>query len=334
MWYSAVGSIVTLILSLLAVLLAAAAQPAGKVARVGLLSDESPSLSTGSSSETTAETLSKALRDLGWVEGQNLTFERRHASGKNEILPGLAAELVRLKVDTIVAIGTPAARAAKNATETIPIVFARVAEPVGFGLVQSLARPGGNVTGVSIVNIDLSAKRLELLREAIPGLVRVGALWDPSFPTAAAELQEIEGAARSLGIEMQPVGVQGPEEFEGALVAMTRQRAGALIVVGGRLFIEHRHRLAALATTARLPMMLYRRESVEAGGLMSYGTNFSDMYRRAATYVDKILKGAKPADLPVEQPMKLELVINLKTAKALALTIPFAVLIRADEVIE
>ena len=334
MWYSTVGGIVTLILSLLAVLLAAAAQPAGKVARVGLLSDESPSLSTGSSSETTAETLSKALRDLGWVEGQNLTFERRHASGKNEILPGLAAELVRLKVDMIVAIGTPAARAAKNATETIPIVFARVAEPVGFGLVQSLARPGGNVTGVSIVNIDLSAKRLELLREAIPGLVRVGALWDPSFPTAAAELQEIEGAARSLGIEMQPVGVQGPEEFEGALVAMTRQRAGALIVVGGRLFIEHRHRLAALATTARLPMMLYRRETVEAGGLMSYGTNFRDMYRRAAIYVDKILKGAKPADLPVEQPMKFELVLNRKTAQALGITFPPTLLILADEVIQ
>jgi putative ABC transport system substrate-binding protein len=333
MWYSAVGSIVTLILSLLAVLLAAAAQPAGKVARVGLLLDESPSLSTGSSSETTAETLSKALRDLGWVEGQTLTFERRYAAGKNEILPGLAAELVRLKVDTIVAIGTVAARAAKNATETIPIVFARVADPVGFGLVQSLARPGGNVTGVSIVIIDLSAKRLELLREAMPGLARVGALWDPSHPTAAPELQQIEGAARSLGMEMQPVGVQRPEEFEGALLAMTRQRAGALIVVSGVPFTEHRHRLADLATTARLPMMAYRREIVEAGGLMSYGTNIRDMYRRAATYVDKILKGATPADLPVEQPTKFELIINLKTAKALGLTIPPTLLFQADEVI-
>ena len=334
MWYSAVGSIVTLVLSLLAVPLAAAAQPAGKVARVGVLLDETPSLSTGSSSETTFETLSKALRDLGWVEGQNLTFEHRYAAGKNEILPGLAAELVRLQVDTIVTIGTPATRAAKNATETIPVVFARVADPVGFGLVRSIPQPGGNVTGVTIVNIDLAAKRLELLREAIPGLARVGAIWDPSMPTAAPELKQIERAARSLGMEIQPVGVHGPEEFEGALVAMTRQRAGALIVVSGRLFTEHRQRLAAITTTARLPMMSYRRENVEAGGLMSYGTNFRAMYRRAAIYVDKILKGAQPAALPVEQPTTFELVINLKTANALGLTIPPVLRLRADQIIE
>jgi putative ABC transport system substrate-binding protein len=334
MWYSAVGCIVTLLLSLLAVPLAAAAQPAGKVARVGVLSDETPSFSTGSASETTFETLSKALRDLEWVEGQTLTFEHRHAAGTYDLLPGLAAELVRLQVDTIVAIGTLAAQAAKNATETIPIVFARVSDPVGFGLVRSIARPGGNVTGVSIVNIDLAAKRLELLREAIPGLARVGALWDPSVPPAAFELKEIKGAARSLGMEMQPVGVQGPEEFEGALVAMTQQRVGALFVVSSRLFTEHRQRLAELATTARLPMMAYRREISEAGGLMSYGPSFRDMYRRAAIYVDKILKGAQPAALPVEQPMAFELVINLKTAKALGLTIPPRLLFQADEVIK
>lgn len=329
-----VGFLVSIILALaLLWVLPAAAQSARKVARVGLLSDETPSLSTASSAETTFETLSQALRNLGWVEGQNLTFERHYAAGKNELLPGLAAELVRLQVDTIFAIGTPAARAAKNATETIPIVFARVGDPVGFGLVQSIARPGGNVTGVSIVNIDLSPKRLELLREALPGLARVGALWDPSFPTSASELKEIEGAARSLGMEMQPVGVQGPEEFEGAFEVMTRQRAEALLVVSSRLFTEHRHRLVDLATTARLPLMSYRRESVEAGGLMSYGINFRDMYRRAATYVDKILKGRTPADLPVEQPMKWEFVINLKTAKALSLTIPPTLLFQADEVI-
>jgi putative ABC transport system substrate-binding protein len=334
MWYSAVGCIVTLILSLLELPLAAEAQRAGKVARVGLLLDESPALSTGSSSETTAETLSKALHDLGWVEGQNLTFERRYAARKNEFLPGLAADLVRFQVDTIVTIGTPATRAAKHATETIPIVFARVADPVGFGLVRSIAQPGGNVTGVSIVIIDLAPKRLELLREAMPGLARVGALWDPSQLTAAPELQQIEAAARSLGVEMQPVGVQRPEEFEGALEALTQQRAEALIVVSGVLFTEHRHQLAALATTARLPMMAYRREFVEAGGLMAYGPNLRAIYRRGAIYVDKILKGAKPADLPVEQPMTFELAINLKTAEALGLTIPPVVLFQADEVIK
>jgi putative ABC transport system substrate-binding protein len=320
--------------SLLAAPLAADAQEhkPGKVPRVGLLTDESVSLAWAA---LPVEAFSKGLRDLGWVEGQNVTFERRYAEGKYEVLPGLAAELVRLRVDVIVAFGTPATRAAKNATETIPIVFARVGDPVGSGLVRSLARPGGNLTGVSVLSVELGAKRLELLREALPGVTRVGVLWDPSFfSPAAPELRQVEGAARSFGVEIQPVAVQRPEEFEGALLAMKRQRAGAVYVIGGLVFAEHRKRLADLAAKIRLPIMVWRRELVEAGGLLSYGPNFPDMYRRAAGYVDKVLKGAKPADLPVEQPTKLDLAINLRTAKALSLTIPPSVLLRADEVIQ
>ncbi len=309
--------------------LAGEAQQRGHVPRVGLLSDESAS---DSSAPLSFGALSNALRDLGWVDGRNFTFERRYSEGKDERLPDLAAELVRLKPDVIVTFGTPATRAAKNATETIPIVFARVGDPVGFGLVASLARPGGNLTGVSILTVELGAKRLELLREAIPRIRRVGALWDPSFPPAAPELRMIEDAARSLGVKILPVGVRGPEEFEGALLAMTRQHAGALLVVPG--FYEHRGRIADLSVKARLPMMSNRREWVEAGGLISYGPNQSDLYRRAATYADKILKGARPAELPVEQPTKFELVINMKTAKALGLTISQSLLLRADEVIE
>jgi putative ABC transport system substrate-binding protein len=242
--------------------------------------------------------------------------------------------LVRLKVDVIVAVGTPATRAAKNATETIPIVFTRIADPVALGLVASLARPSGNLTGVSVLTLDLAAKWLELLTEAMPGARRVGVFWDPTFPPAVLQLREIERAARVLNVELQPVEVRAAEEFEAAGRAVVGQRAQALIVVPALLFTEQRYRLAELAVQHRLPTMWYRREQVEAGGLMSYGTNFSAMYRRAATYVDKILKGAKPADLPVEQPMKLELVINLKTAKALGLTIPPTLLFQADEVLQ
>jgi putative tryptophan/tyrosine transport system substrate-binding protein len=305
------------------------AQQRGHIPRVGLLSDESAS---DSSAPESFGALSNALRDLGWVDGRNFTFECRYSEGKDERLPDLAAELVGLKLDVIVTIGTPATRAAKNATKTLPIVFARVGDPVGSGLVASLARQGGNVTGVSILTVELGAKRLQLLTEAIPRIMRVGVLWDPSFPPAAPELREIEDAARSLGVKILPVGVRGHEEFEGALLAMTRQHAGALLVVPG--FYEHRGRIADLSVKARLPMMSNRREYVEAGGLISYGPSHSDWYRRAATYVDKILRGAMPGDLPVEQPTKFELVINLKTAKALGLTIPQTLLLRADEVIQ
>ena len=314
-------------------LLAAEAQEsrAGKTPRVGLLSDESQSLMNA---QVAFEALSKGLRDHGWVAGQNFTWERRFSEGKNEVLSQLAVDLVRLRLDVIVTFGTPATRAAKNATEAIPIVFARVGDPVGFGLVRSFARPGGNLTGVSILQVELGAKRLELLREAVPGVTHVGVLWDPSFPPAAPELRQIEAAARSLGVEIQPVAVQRAEEIEGALLAMKRQRAGAVFVVSSVVFGEHRERLADLAAKIRLPLMVYRRELVEAGSLLSYGANFPDMYRRAASYVDKVLKGARPADLPVEQPMNLELVINLKTAKALGLTVPRSLLLRADQVIE
>jgi putative tryptophan/tyrosine transport system substrate-binding protein len=304
-----------------------AQQPTG-VRRVGILSDESSTLATS------FEPFAQGLRDLGYVEGYNIAFERRYAENKEEILPSLAAQLIRLQPDVILAVGTPAARAAKSATQAIPIVFARAGDPIALGLVPSLARPGGNLTGLSILNFELEGKRLELLTTAVPDAKRVGALWDPSFSPAGAELRVIESAARSLNLELFPAEARDPDDFETALRAIVRQRAGALIVVPGTMFMEHTHRLVDLAAKAQLPTMFPRRESVEAGGLMSYGTNIPDMYRRAAAYVDKILKGAKPADLPVEQPTKFELVINLKTAKALGLTIPPFILVRADEVIE
>ena len=307
----------------------ALAQQTTNVPRVGILSDESPSVGAES-----FEPFAQGLRELGWIEGRNIVFEHRSAERKNEILPSLAAELVRLEPNVLLAIGTPSARAAKGATQTIPIVFARTTDPVGWGLVTSLARPGGNLTGLSVQLTELTGKRLELLITAVPDAKRVGVLWDPNFPPAASQLREVEGAARSLNLEIIPTEVRGPDDFEPALQAMVEQRAGALIVVPGVLFVENIRQLADLTVRARLPTMFYRREFVEVGGLMSYGTNFSDMYWRAATYVDKILKGAKPADIPVEQPTKFELVINLNTAKALGLVLPFTLLARADEVIE
>jgi putative tryptophan/tyrosine transport system substrate-binding protein len=319
----------TLAGGLLAVPLAAEAQPPTNVPRVGYLSDESSSLGSAS-----FEFIAQGLRGLGYQVGRNIVFEHRYAEGKTKVLPGLAAGLVRLKVDVIVTVGTQATRAAKNATGTIPIVFTRIADPVALGLVASLARPSENLTGVSILTIDVAAKWLELLTEAMPGVKRVGVLWDPTFPPAALQLKEMERAARVLNVELQPVAVRAAEALDAAVRAVVGQGTQALIVVPGLLFTEQGHRLAELAVQRRLPTMWPRRELVEAGGLMSYGTNFSDMYRRAATYVDKILKGAKPADLPVEQPTKFELVINLRTAKALGLTIPPSLLARADELIQ
>ncbi len=329
MWGSAIGCLVTLTLSLLAVPLAVRAQQPTKVPRVGYLSDESSSLGFAS-----FEPVAQGLRDLGYLEGHTIVFEHRYADGKTERLPALAADLVRLKVDVIVAVGTPATRAAKNATDTIPIVFTRIADPVALGLVASLAQPSGNLTGVSISSPDLNARRLEILTEVVPGDRRVGVVWDPTFPPASLELREIERAAHELHVELQPVEVRAAEELEAAMRVVVGQGVQALIVVPALRFTEQRHRLAALAVQHRLPTMLSRKEHVEAGGLMSYGTNYAAMYGRAATYVDKILKGAKPADLPVEQPMKFELVINLKTAQALGLPIPPSVLFQADEVIQ
>jgi putative ABC transport system substrate-binding protein len=321
--------IVALALGLFVVSLSAGAQQATKVARVAILSDESPLLGARS-----FEPFVHGLRDLGYVEGQNIAFEHRYAAEKNEILPNLAAELVGLQPDVILAIGTPAARTAKSATQTMPIVFARISDPIGSGLVLSLARPGGNLTGVSVQTRELAAKRLELLITAAPEAKRVGALWDPNFPPAGPLLKEIEGAARSLNLELAPMAVRSPDDFEPALRAMVEQRVDALILVNSTIFGEDIHRLPDLTVEARLPATFANREYVAAGGLMSYGPNYPDMYRRAAAYVDKILKGAKPADIPVEQPTKFELVINLKTAKALGLTIPLLLLGRADEVIE
>ena len=306
------------------------AQQPGKVYRLGYLSAGSGTLR---SPYTTA--FRQGLRELGWVEGQNIVIEYRWAEGRFDRLPDLAAELVRLKVDVIVGVPTSGALAAKNATRTIPIVGVSLTDPVGLGLIASLARPGGNVTGVSYsVGTDIFGKDLELLREVVPKVRRVAVLSNPDGPAQPLTISNIKGAAQSLGLQLLLLEARGPGDFDGAFAAMTRERVGALLVVTDPVFIPHRARLVNLAAKNRLPSIFSQRADVEAGGLMSYGPNFADMYRRAATYVDKILKGARPADLPVEQPTKFELVINLKTAKALGLTIPPSLLQRADEVIQ
>jgi putative tryptophan/tyrosine transport system substrate-binding protein len=316
---------------LLAVPLAAEAQQAAKLARIGYLS---PNLAA---SPHRHEAFRQGLRDLGYVEGRNVVIESRDAEGKDERLPTLAAELVALKVDVIVAAGTPATLAAKQATRTIPIVFAVAADPVTSGLVANLARPGGNVTGLSILAPELVGKCLEQLKQAVPGVRRVAVLWHSGGLGERTEkdmLKAAEVAARALGVRPQFVEARGPDDFDRAFSDMTRARADALTVLTSVMFLSERRRLVELAAQNRLPAVYPWREGVDAGGLMSYGANVADNYRRAAAYVDKILKGAKPADLPVQQPTKFELVINLKTAKALGLTIPPSLLQRADEVIQ
>jgi putative ABC transport system substrate-binding protein len=311
--------------------LAAEAQQAAKVARIGYLG---PSMAANPHLE---EAFRQGLRDLGYVEGRNVVIEYRDAEGKLERLPALAAELVALKVDVIVTPGTLATMAAKRATTTIPIVFPAVGDPVTEGLVTSLARPGGNVTGLSVLALELVGKRLELLTQTVPGVSRVAVLWQPGAAKERTEqdtLKEAEVAARALGLRPQFVEARGPADFDRAFSDMTRARAGALTVLPYGLFIYERRRIVELAAKNRLPAVYGAREIVDAGGLMSYGPDLADLWRRTATYVDKILKGAKPGDLPVEQPTKFELVINLKTAKTLGLTIPQSVLGRADQVIE
>ncbi len=283
------------------------------------------------------EAFRQGLRDLGYVEGRNLVIEYRFAEGKSERLPALAAELVALKVDVIVAVTTPEALAAKKATRTLPIVFVAAADPVTSGLVSSLARPGGNVTGLSSFFPELVGKRLELLTQAVPGVSRVAVLWHPGFLPERTEKDMLKGAevtAQALGVRLQFLEARGPADFDRAFSEMTRARAGALTVLGTTMLFNERRRLVDLATKSRLPAVYPWREGVDAGGLMAYGPNIPDLFRRAATYVDKILKGAKPSDLPVEQPTKFELVINLKTAKALGLTIAPSLLGRADEVLQ
>jgi len=313
-----------------AVPLVARAQQAGKVYRLGYLSTP-----TRESVARTVDAFLRKLRELGWVDGQNLVIEYRWAEGNVERLPELAADLVRRKVDVIVAPAGSAALAAKAATSSIPIVMIFPSDPVETGLVASLNRPGGNITGTTLTaGPEIFGKQLQILKEAIPRVSRVAVLSNPADPSFALQMREVEATARSLRIHLQNVEAKGPEEFESAFAAMARERADALLVGATSTFLAQRTTLAELALKARLPTMLSFRESVEAGGLMAYAVNMADFVGRAAVYVDKILKGAKPADLPVEQPTKFELVINLKTAKAIGLTIPQPLLLRADEVIQ
>jgi putative ABC transport system substrate-binding protein len=332
MWYKAVRGIVMLTLCLLAALLPSQAQPVAKMPRIGYLSVGFPPSRTGVPNPGLAA-FRQALRDLGYVEGQTLVIEERWAEGQAERFPALAAELVGLPVDLIVPTTTRAAQAAKNTTTTIPIVMVSAGDPIANGLVASLAHPGGNITGMSAMFPEVRGKQLELLRELRPGVSRVAVLWNPAA-IRRENVQELEGAALSLGLQMSSLEVRRAEAFASAFAAMHQAGTDALLVLPDPFLVDQdRRALAALALEHRLPAMYGWRLYVEAGGLMSYGPSLPDLYRRAAYYVDRILKGAKPADLPMEQPTKFELVINLKTAKALGLTIPPTLLMLADEVI-
>ena len=315
--------------ALAAPLVSFAQQRPAKVARIGYLDGTS-----ASASASRVEALRAGLRDLGYVEGKNIVIEFRWAEGKYERLPGLAAELVQLKVDVIVAATTPDIQAARQATTTIPIVMGTTPDPVGAGFVASLSRPGGNVTGLSSLNVDVSSKYLELLRVAVPKLSRVAVLVNPGQPQHPDILKNIQASAKTTGVNLSPLQASTASQIEAAFGAMTRERAGALIVLADPFFNTQRRRIEELAAKNRLPTMFGTWEGAEAGGLMSYGENPAEPFRRAATYIDKILKGAKPADLPVEQPTQIELVINLKTARAIGLTIPQELLFRADRVIQ
>jgi ABC-type uncharacterized transport system substrate-binding protein len=316
----------TLAAGLLAARLAADARAQGKIPRIGVLSPDSPG------PLPLLDVFREELRRLGYVENQSIAIEYRFAGTKPELLPSLAAELVRLKVDVILTINTAASQAAKTATKTIPIVFTFVAEPGD--LVPSLAQLGGNVTGLTTLAAELSPKRLGLLKEAIPGTSRVAFLWNSANLIGTRGFKETERAGLQLGIQVYPMGLKGPDELQNAFKEASRERVGALFVWEDAVLLHHRTRVLDLAAKHRLPTMAQNRGFVEAGGLLSYGSDLSDHFRRAASFVDKILKGAKPADLPVEQPTKFELVINLKTAKALGLTIPPSLLARADQIIE
>ena len=317
---------------LLALPFPARAQQPKKVPRIGYLSPTDPATESARS-----EAIRLALRERGYIEGQNLAIEYRYAEVKPDRLPALAAELVRLKVDLIVVSGGDLMiRAAMNATKTIPIVMVGSgADPVAAGYIESLAHPGGNVTGVTNLNRELGGKRLELLKEAVPKLASVAVLYDAANPANVLEVKEVlPVAARALGLTVQPWEVRDADGFEKVFATISKWRPDGLYVPGGRLFNDNQKRIVGFALKSRLPSAYNRREDIEAGGLMSYGADLMDSYRRVAYYVDKILKGAKPADLPVEQPTKFELVINLKTAKQIGLTIPQSVLYRADKVIK
>jgi putative ABC transport system substrate-binding protein len=313
---------------LLASSVVAHAQPVGKLPRVGYLFYGSPRPSRE------IDAFRQGLRELGYIEGQSIAVEYRFASGQVERYPELAAELVRLKVDVIVAPATPQALAAKQATSSIPIVFVLVADAVGAGLITNFARPGGNITGLTSSSAELGGKRLELLKQMVPKASRVAVLYNPTDRSNVLVLKQLQESAPTLGLILQPLEVREPREFEGAFVAMSRERAHAMFGTPGALTFEHGKVLVDLAAKHRIPTMWGHRSFVDAGGLMSYAVNLYDQNRQAAVFVDKILKGTKPGDLPVEQPTKFELVINLRPAKALGLTIPPLLLALADQVIE
>jgi putative ABC transport system substrate-binding protein len=304
------------------------AQQTKNVPRIGFLGGSSAAAYSGF-----IDAFRKSLRDLGYVEGQNIAIEYRYADGKRDRLSDLSADLIRLKVDVILVSGSLAIGALKNATKTIPIVMTTVEDPVAQGFVDSLARPGGNITGLTNLAPELSGKRMELVKETLPKVDRIAVLWDPSGPGPAVAFKETQAVAPPMGLQLQSLQVRSPNDFEGAFKAAIAERSGALIVLQSFLTNAHRRRIVDLALTHRLPGMYTQMEYVEVGGLMSYAPSYTDIYRRAATYVDKILKGTKPADLPVEQPTKFEFVINLKTAKQIGVTIPPNVLARADRVI-
>jgi len=317
---------------LLAVAIIAKGQQPKKVPRIGYLSNSDPARDS-----TRSEAIRLALRELGYIEGQNIAIEYRYSAGKRDRAPELAAELVRLKVDIIVVTGGDIPiRAAKNATKTIPIVMVgQGADPVEAGLIESLARPGGNVTGVTLLNRELGGKRLELFKEAVPKVARVAVLYDPAAPFNVLEVKEVlPVAARALGLTIQSWEVQAADGFERVFATLSKERPDGLYVNGSVLMRANQKRIVGFALKSRLPSMYYTREFVDAGGFMSYGAEAADNYRRVAYFVDKILKGAKPADLPVERPKKFELIINLKAAKQIGLTIPQKVLGRADKVIK
>ena len=310
---------------LLAAPLAAEGQQAGKVYRIGFLR-------AGQPPESYLDSFQQGLRERGYVYGQNVVVELRATDGSVDPLPRLTEELLRLKVDVFLASAAPAALAVRRATTSVPIVFVGVVDPVGLGLVPSLGRPGGSITGLATTSADFAGKRLELLRAIVPSLRRVAVLWHPANPSNPIQLKGAQAAARALGMRLEPVSIQGPNDFDSASKAV--RGTDGLLFLESPLFTTHRAGLAELVARTRLPAIYGQREYVEVGGLMSYGTHFKDLYRRAAWYVDRILKGARPGDLPVEQPTNFEFVINLKTAKALGLTIPPSLLQRADQVIE
>ena len=306
------------------------AQPAGKTFRIGTLWNSRPA----SPDWKQQWVLVQALRELGWVEGQNIVIEDRWSEGQPSRYADLAVDLVRRKVDLIVTVSWPAAVAAKNATDTIPIVMVAAGDPVATGLIASLPRPGGNLTGVTDQAVETSAKRVELLKEVVPNAAHIAVIWNPTDGAMTLRFRQVQAAARALGVTVRPLGVQEPGDFEQAFTAMIQERPDALLVVADPLTVFHRKRIVEFAAQTRLATMYELRAYVDDGGLMAYGPNFGEMFRRGAAFVDKILKGAKPADLPVEQPTRFELVVNLKTARALGRAMPQSILVRADEVLQ